>query len=195
MKPRDKGVLVVISGPSGVGKGTLVNAVLRRDRQTRFSVSATTRPPRPGEIDGVSYYFLSREEFELRRARREFLEWAENFGNYYGTLNSEVNRLLDEGCNVILDIDTQGAEQVRRLRPQAVFIFIMPPSVSELRRRITRRGTESAENLRLRLQRAEAEMAKSVDYDHVVINESVDEAAAQILSIISASRAQGGDQA
>lgn len=180
---------MVVSGPSGVGKGTLVAEVMRRDRQTRFSVSATTRAPRPGEIHGVSYYFLSKEEFLLRRARREFLEWAENFGNYYGTLNSEVNRLLEQGCNVILDIDTQGAERVRRLRPNAVFVFIMPPSVAELRRRITHRGTESGADLQLRLSRAEAEMARAREYDYVIVNDHVKTAAAQLQEIISRRRA------
>ena len=185
----DKGALVVVSGPSGVGKGSVTSAVMRRDPLTRFSVSATTRSPRPGEEDGKSYYFLTKEEFLLRRAQREFLEWAEVYGNYYGTLRSEVDRLLDQGYNVILDIDTQGAASVRRLRPDAVSVFIMPPSMEELERRIAKRGTETQADRQLRLSQAEAEMSQADQYDHIVINQVVETAADELLSIIAARRA------
>lgn len=185
-----KGALVVVSGPSGVGKGTVVAAEMRRDPLTRFSVSATTRDPRPGEVDGQSYYFLTKEEFLLRLAQREFLEWAQVFGNYYGTLRSEVDRLLNGGNNVILDIDTQGADSVRRLRPDAVSVFIMPPSLAELERRIVSRGTETPENLALRLSQAEAEMARSGDYDHIIVNREIEQAAGELQEIISAHRAR-----
>ena len=185
----DKGALVVISGPSGVGKGSVAREVLLRDPLTRFSVSATTRLPRPGEIDGKSYYFLSEEEFLLRRAQREFLEWAQVFGNYYGTLHSEVDRLLDAGFNVLLDIDTQGAANVRQLRPEAVSVFIMPPSMEELKRRIIRRGTETPDVLEFRLSRAESEMALATNYDYIIVNDDLETAAGELLDIIAASRA------
>lgn len=185
----DKGALVVVSGPSGVGKGSLVREVMLRDPLTRFSVSATTRAPRPGEEDGKSYYFLTNEEFLLRRAQREFLEWAEVFGNFYGTLKSEVDRLLDEGYNVILDIDTQGAASVRKLRPDAVSVFIMPPSLAELKRRIARRGTETPEVVELRLSRAEAEMALAPEYDHIIVNDDIEIATGELLAVIAAHRA------
>ena len=184
-----KGVLVVVSGPSGVGKGSVVAEVMRRDPLTRFSVSATTRSPRPGEVDGVNYYFLTKEEFLLRRAQRDFLEWAEVYGNFYGTLRSEVDRLLDEGYNIILDIDTQGAANIRKLRPEAVSVFIMPPSLAELERRIVSRGTEAPADLALRLSRAEAEMALAPDYDHIIVNREIETAAGELLDIIAASRA------
>ena len=185
----DKGALVVISGPSGVGKGSVAREVLLRDPLTRFSVSATTRLPRPGEIDGESYYFLSEEEFLLRRAQREFLEWAQVFGNYYGTLHSEVDRLLGAGFNVLLDIDTQGAASVRQLRPEAVSVFIMPPSMEELKRRIIRRGTETPDVLEFRLSRAESEMALAPNYDYIIVNDDLETAAGELLDIIAASRA------
>ena len=185
----DKGALVIVSGPSGVGKGSVAAAVLRRDPLTRFSVSATTRAPRPGEVEGKSYYFLSKEEFLLRRAQREFLEWAQVFGNYYGTLHSEVDRLLDAGFNVLLDIDTQGAASVRQLRPEAVSVFIMPPSLEELERRIVNRGTEAPDVLALRLSRAEAEMALAPEYDYIIVNDDLDTAVGSLLDIIAASRA------
>lgn len=185
----DKGALVIVSGPSGVGKGSLVREVMLRDPLTRFSVSATTRAPRPGEEDGKSYYFLTNEEFLLRRAQREFLEWAEVFGNFYGTLKSEVDRLLGEGYNVILDIDTQGAASVRKLRPDAVSVFIMPPSLAELKRRIARRGTETPEVIDLRLSRAEAEMALAPEYDHIIVNDDIEIATGELLAVIAAHRA------
>ena len=185
----DKGALVIVSGPSGVGKGSVAAAVLRRDPLTRFSVSATTRSPRPGEEEGKSYYFLSKEEFLLRRAQREFLEWAEVFGNFYGTLNSEVDRLLGAGYNVILDIDTQGAANVRKLRPEAVSVFIMPPSLEELKRRIVCRGTETPDVLELRLSRAESEMALAPNYDHIIVNDEIETAAGELIDIIAARRA------
>ncbi|MBR5430045.1 MAG: guanylate kinase [Firmicutes bacterium] len=183
-----QGALIVLSGPSGVGKGSVSAEVLRRDPLTRFSVSATTRDPRPGEIDGKSYYFLTKEEFLLRRAQREFLEWAEVYGNYYGTLRSEVYRLVDAGFNVILDIDTQGAANVRRLCPEAVSVFIMPPSLEELERRIVSRGTETPAALALRLSRAEAEMALAPDYDHVIVNHKIEQAADELQAIIARHR-------
>ena len=185
----DKGALVVISGPSGVGKGSVAREVLLRDPLTRFSVSATTRLPRPGEIDGESYYCLSEEEFLLRRAQREFLEWAQVFGNYYGTLHSEVDRLLGAGFNVLLDIDTQGAASVRQLRPEAVSVFIMPPSMEELKRRIIRRGTETPDVLEFWLSRAESEMALAPNYDYIIVNDDLETAAGELLDIIAASRA------
>lgn len=187
----EKGALVVVSGPSGVGKGSVVAEVMRRDPLTRFSVSATTRSPRPGETEGKSYYFLSKEEFLLRRAQREFLEWAEVYGNFYGTLKSEVDRLLSRGYNVILDIDTQGAASVRRLCPEAVSVFIMPPSLAELERRIVSRGTETANDLELRLSRAEAEMAQAEAYDHIIVNHKIGTAADELTQIIAQHRAGG----
>ncbi len=182
------GVLVVVSGPSGVGKGTVCAALFRRDPDSVLSVSATTRPPRPMDVEGKTYHFLTREEFLSRREQGAFLEWAEVYGNFYGTLRSEVQRLREQGKNVILEIDTQGARQIKAAAPDCVSVFILPPSLEELRARISGRGTESPEVLELRLSKAEEEMAQAAHYDYRIVNDDVERAAGELAQIIAEER-------
>ena len=179
-----KGKLFVISGASGVGKSTVLKQVMEQRKDLTFSVSATTRQPRPGEIDGVSYYFISREEFEQRIARGEFLEYDEHHAVLYGTLNSQILEKQEHG-HVILDIEPNGAFNVRKARPDATLIFIMPPSREELERRLRSRGDTSEEQIIIRMARADWEMQQSANYDHVVINDQVETCAEQILKIIA----------
>ena len=179
-----KGKLFVISGASGVGKSTVLKRVMEQRKDLTFSVSATTRLPRPGEVDGVSYYFITREEFEQRIARGEFLEYDEHHAVLYGTLNSQILEKQEHG-HVILDIEPNGAFNVRKARPDAVLIFIMPPSREELERRLRSRGDTSEEQIIIRMGRADWEMEQSKSYDHVVINDQVESCADQILKIIA----------
>ncbi len=181
----DKGLLIVVSGPSGAGKGTVMNKLIAGGDYA-LSVSATTRSPREGEQDGINYFFKTREEFEKMIADNEFLEYARFCGNYYGTPLSYVNQKLDEGKNVILEIEVKGAFQVKEKCPEAVLIFLAPPSMKELEERLVGRGTESPEVIAERLARAMEELDLIDDYDYVVINDDVDEAVADIRSIVKA---------
>lgn len=176
--------LFVISGPSGAGKGTLVARVRAELPSLGLTVSATTRSPREGEVDGVNYYFLSKEEFERRVNAGEFVEWAHVHGNCYGTLVSEVRGKLDSGSSLILEIDVQGALQVKERFPDAVLIFIKPPSLAVLRERLVGRGTESPEMVELRLSNAESELALADRYDEVLVNNDLDQAVAELSRII-----------
>ena len=176
--------MFIVSGPSGAGKGTLVRALLERMPDVWLSVSATTRAPRPGEEEGVHYFFISAEEFERLSADGGFLEWAEVHGNRYGTLRSAVEERARAGRTVILEIDPQGAEQVRRTMPEAVLIFIAPPSFGELRRRLERRGSETPEQIERRLHRAVAELEIADTYDYVVINDDVAQATDELACIV-----------
>lgn len=178
------GRLVVVSGPSGVGKGTVVRRMLTARPDLSLSVSATTREPRPGERDGVHYRFLSDGEFDRLVQEDAFLEWAEVFGRRYGTLEGDVARARAEGRDVILEIDVQGAAVVRERLPDAVLIFLQPPSEEELRRRLAERGTETGEALERRLAEARREMGESSRFDHIVINDDIDRAVAEVLAII-----------
>jgi len=178
------GEVFIVSGPSGAGKGTLVRKLLEREPAIWLSVSATTRAPRPGEVEGVDYVFLPAEEFERIRAEGGFLEWAEVHGNRYGTLREPVEQRTRAGQTVILEIDPQGAEQVKRTMPSAVLIFIAPPSFSELRRRLERRGSETPEQIERRLHRAVAELEIAGTYDYVVINDDVARATDELACII-----------
>lgn len=178
------GRLVVVSGPSGVGKGTVVRGVLTARPDLSLSVSATTREPRPGEEDGVHYRFLSDAEFDRLVAAGAFLEWAEVFGRRYGTLAEDVERARSAGRDVILEIDVQGAAVVRARIPDAVLIFLQPPSEEELGRRLAARGTETGEDLERRLAEARREVAESSWFDHIVINDDIDRAVAEVLAII-----------
>jgi guanylate kinase len=176
--------LFVVSGPSGVGKGTLVSRVRGRRPDLGLTVSATTRQPRPGEVDGTSYYFLSVEDFEQRVAAGEFLEWANVFGNRYGTLRSEVDRNLDAGKSVILEIDVQGALNVRKLMPEAVLVFIEPPSFEALESRLRGRGTEEEEVVQVRLKTAKEELELAPSYDERIVNDDLQEATSEFLRML-----------
>lgn len=178
------GKLFVISGASGVGKSTVLKQVMAARNDLRFSVSATTRAPRPGEVDGVHYCFVSKEKFEDMIANGEFAEYSAHAANYYGTPQSQLDEKLKEG-NVVLDIEPNGAFQVLKARNDAVLIFIMPPSVEELTRRLRGRGDTSEEQMRMRLERADWEMSQSAFYHYVVINSQVDACAEEILNIIA----------
>ena len=171
--------LIVISGPSGAGKTSICRRLVE-DPQIDLSVSATTRPMRKGEVDGVDYYFLSREEFDLKIKRGEFLEWAEYNRNFYGTLRSEVQRKLETGHWVVLEIEVQGTRRLRQAEVGAIFIFIMPPSLGELEKRLRSRRTESEEVIRRRLEIAKSEMHMSHLYDHVIINQDLDQAVQEV---------------
>ena len=180
----NKGKLFVISGASGVGKSTVLKQVMQTRKDLTFSVSATTRQPRPGEVDGVSYYFITREEFEARIAGGEFLEYDEHHEVLYGTLNSQILEKQEHG-HVILDIEPNGAFNVRAKRPDATLIFIMPPSREELERRLRSRGDTSEEQITIRMARADWEMEQSAKYDYIVVNDQVDACADRILKIIA----------
>ena len=177
------GKLILISGPSGTGKSTVLDRLMRLRDDVCFSVSATTRAPRPGEVDGKDYFFVTRTAFDAMVAADELLEHAEYVGNCYGTPRAYVEKLLDSGMNVVLEIDVQGAQQVYAKRPDAVRIFLAPPSWSELERRLVNRGTDSADKIRQRLTRARDEMALAVDYDYFIINDDVERAAAELNDI------------
>jgi guanylate kinase len=174
----------VITGPSGVGKGTLIRELLRRLPGLELSVSATTRPPRDGEVDGRDYHFLGREEFDRRAQDGEFLEHATYSGNRYGTLRAEVESRLANGESVVLEIEVQGARQVRAAMPESVQVFIAPPTPDSLRERLTKRGTDSAEEIDQRLRTAELELAAQEEFQHVVVNDEVERAASELEAIV-----------
>jgi guanylate kinase len=179
----------VITGPSGVGKGTLIRGLMERLGDLELSVSATTRPPRPGERDGVDYHFLTPEEFDRRVAAGDFVEHADYAGRRYGTLRSELEGRLAEGVPVVLEIEVQGARQVREAMPEAVQVFIAPPSLEALRTRLIGRGTDDAEEVARRLEVAEQELAAQPEFAHVVVNDRLDEALDELVEIV---RGSGG---
>ncbi len=176
--------LFVVSGPSGVGKGTLVSLVREQRPDLGLTVSATTRQPRPGEVDGVSYHFLTNDDFDRRVEAGEFLEWANVHGNRYGTLASEVDRNLSAGKSVILEIDVQGALNVRKVFPDAVLVFIEPPSMEVLEQRLRGRETESEESLRLRLADAAGELELAPRYDERIVNDDLERATSELLQVL-----------
>ena len=184
--------LFVISGPSGAGKGTLLAALRKQRPDLGLTVSATTRSPRPGEVDGTSYYFLSDEEFRRRIAAGEFVEWAEVHGHLYGTLVSEVKRLLAKGHSLVLEIDVQGALNVRKVYPDAVLVFIEPPSLQVLEERLRGRGTEDEASIELRLKNARHEMELADQYDVRIVNNTVDRAAQELGSVMRRFEMDGG---
>jgi guanylate kinase len=181
-----RGRLFVISGPSGVGKGTVVQRLLRARPDLVFAVSSTTRAPRPGEIEGRHYLFVSPRRFDEMVAGDAFLEWAEVFGARYGTPAEEVERARRDGRDVLLEVDVQGARSVRRRVPDAVLIFLEPPTEEELARRLRARGTEAGAALERRLAEARRELAEAEWFDHRIVNDDVEEAASRVLAIIDA---------
>ena len=183
-----KGLLIVISGASGTGKGTVCKELLARERGVAFSVSATSRAPREGEQDGREYYFRTRTEFETMIAEGAFLEYADVYGNYYGTPLAPIEARRSAGEDILLEIDTQGALNVMERCPDGTFIFLLPPSLEELRRRITGRGTESEESLARRLAAARDEIRLGRRYRYAVLNDTVEDATARIQTILAAER-------
>ncbi len=186
--PLGRGQVYVISAPSGVGKTTLIGRILTKLPFVRYSVSCTTRLPRSGETPGKDYHFLSREEFQRGIGEGRFLEWAVVHDAYYGTDGNQVNRWLQDGWDVLLDIDVQGARQIRCAHPQSLNIFILPPSMEVLEERLLRRGTESAEQLKRRLAAARDEIMEAPWYDFIIVNDLLHEAAADLESIFRAQR-------
>jgi guanylate kinase len=181
-----RGRLFVVTGPSGVGKGTLIKNLLDRVPGLELSVSATTRPARPGERDGVDYHFLSEQEFERLLAEGEFLEHAAYAGHRYGTLASEVEPRLERGAGVVLEIEVQGARQIRARMPEAVLVFVAPPSPEALRERLEGRGTDSAEQIERRLRVAADELAARDEFPHVVVNDEVERASEELARLVQA---------
>lgn len=185
MMTKSRGTLIIWSGPSGSGKGTVLKEAVKKDENLRISVSATTRKPREGDIDGIHYHFITREEFEKRIEAGEFLEYAQYVGNYYGTLERAVDDMLSEGYDVILEIEVVGAMKVKEKRPDCLMVFVAPPSIEELKRRLSGRGTESEEEVMRRINEAERELKCAEAYDYVIVNDEVSRAADELISIIN----------
>lgn len=183
-----KGKLIVISGPSGVGKSTVIKQVMERCPNLQFSVSATTRPMRPGEVDGKNYFFVNKAQFQEMIDGQALLEYAEYVGNYYGTPAAPLDEALAEGKDILLDIEVQGALNVKRRRPDAVLIFMLAPSFRDIERRLTGRGDTAPDLVRNRLERARWEYTQAPQYDYLVVNDNVDKAVAEIASIIIAEK-------
>ena len=183
-----KGLLIVLSGPSGVGKGTVCSSLRQEQEDIIYSVSATTRNPRAGELDGSNYFFKTKEEFEKMIQNNELLEWAEYVGNYYGTPRAFVEETLNKGKDIILEIEVQGALKVKETYPDGIFVFLMPPSFEELKNRIIHRGTENPESLLNRMNVAREELQMMRHYDYAVVNDEVEKAVKRIQSIIEAER-------
>ena len=182
---KNKGRLIVFSAPSGCGKGTMLAEILK-DESFRCSVSATTRKPREGEVEGVNYYYITNEEFESRVANGEFLEHAGYCDHYYGTLKSEVDPYLEKGINVVLEIEVQGAMNIRKARPDALLVFIAPPSVQELSRRLHKRGTETEEVIAKRVAAAHEELTYAPKYDYIIVNDALEDAVSDFFAVIRA---------
>jgi len=180
----NKGKLFVISGSSGVGKGTLLKMLLNKHPNLKLSISATTRNPRPGEIDGVNYFFTEKEDFLVAVKNNEFLEWAEFNGNYYGTKQAWVEKTLNNGENLILEIETKGAMQIKEKLPEAITIFILPPSFEELEHRLRGRNTEDEEAIQNRLHEVRREIECSKKYDYKIVNDDLEKALKDLESII-----------
>ena len=187
-----RGLLYVLSSPSGAGKSTIARMLLASDDGIAISVSATTRPMRPGEVDGRDYHFVSTEKFEEMVANGEFLEWAHVFGHRYGTLRREVHRTIEGGRDVLLDIDWQGTQQLKQVDPDIVRVFILPPSMTELERRLRGRGTDSDEVIQRRMDRAATEISHWAEYDYVLINNDAEKCRELAHNILKAERLKAG---
>ncbi|MCL5773997.1 MAG: guanylate kinase [Firmicutes bacterium] len=187
-----KGILFVVSGPSGVGKGTVLEEVFRQDKKLKFSVSATTREPRPGEVDGVNYFFVSPEKFDSMIDNGEFLEWAHVHDSRYGTPRGFVEKTLNEGFDCVLDIDVQGALNVMKNWEGGVYIFMAPPAFEDLEKRLRNRHTEDEGRIKERIETARWELTKVKEYDYTVVNDVVEKAAEKVRAIIEAERSRTG---
>lgn len=181
-------IIIVVSAPSGSGKTTIISSLLKKMPGLRRSVSCTTRPPREGEVDKEDYVFLSKEEFRDRIDRGEFLEWEENFGNYYGTARRQVEEAIEEGEDVILSIDVKGARRVKRAFPESISVFVMPPSQEELAARIKKRNADAEEQVSIRLSESEKEIASANEYDYLIVNDDLDKAVDELAYIIDTER-------
>jgi len=184
----EEGLLLIISGPAGVGKGTVCQVLCRENPRLHYSVSLTTRSPRPGEQDGVSYFFVSEDDFMTQRDRGQMLEWANVHGNYYGTPAHLVAKMRKEGRDVILEIDTQGARQIRRNIKDGVFVFLLPPTMQDLLKRIHKRGADAPDAIKRRFANAFRELEELENYDYLVINEEIEAAVLNIKAIIAAEK-------
>ena len=184
----EEGLLIVVSGPSGCGKGTICNELLKRNNNVNISISATTRKPRVGEIDGQSYFFVSEEKFKEMIENNEFIEYAHVHSNFYGTPKKFVLDKLGKGEDVLLEIDVQGALQIKKIYPKGVYIFILPPSMDELKDRITKRGTETESDILKRLKTAYEELNYAKEYDYLVVNDELLDAVGKVESIITAEK-------
>ena len=185
---KHRGTLFVLTGPSGTGKGTVIKALLERTERISLSISATTRAPRDGEENGVHYYFLTQQEFEQKIQEGAFLEYAKYADNYYGTLAQPVTETLDSGCDVILEIEVQGALQIKKKLPHAILIFIAPPNFQELENRLRGRGTETEDKIQKRLQTAKTELLYQDHFDYVIVNDVVEQAVQKFSAIIAKHR-------
>jgi guanylate kinase len=196
MPPKVKGLLIVVTGPSAVGKGTICQALRQETPNLHFSVSCTTRAMRPGEADGREYFFVSEAEFQRRIEAGELLEWAKVYANFYGTPRQYVDEMIEAGHDMILDIDMQGARRVRDMYPGSVFVFVVPPSLEALQQRIRARGTESEEAVQLRLQQAPKWIEEGLQYDYIIVNDDLSTAVRHLRTIIEAEKSrttrQGG---
>ena len=188
IKSKKQGLLIVISAPSGAGKGTIINKMLEKNKNLWLSISATSRPMRSNDIEGETYYFYTKEEFQQKTKEDYFLEYALYANNYYGTPKKYIQEHLDKGQDVILEIEIQGAMQMKKIIPEALFVFVMPPSLKELRQRLINRGTDSKEKILERFKIAYQEMNEVTKYNYVVINDDVENAADKILAIIKSER-------
>ena len=183
-----KGLLLVVSGPSGAGKGTICKALLNKNDQIKLSVSATTRKPRNGEVHRVNYFFIEKEEFTKMIENGEFLEYAQIYDNFYGTPKAAIIECLEKGQDVILEIEMQGARQIKEVYPEGVFIFVLPPSLEELKSRIVGRGTETQEEIEKRFSCAFEEINQIVNYDYFIVNEDIEKSVSDVEAIICAEK-------